>query len=174
MAKINTLVLFVAINLLQVILAENITVKVLASLETLVILMYTYKVYKDNLEAERLFKEVETKLQARIEEQNRQLKEEKEEKESGIRFFTSLKDFIEYTIEKEKEIAKERFNISDLEYEMLCKVQHRINTLGPIQAEYVKDAITTYALQNNVSVAEAGLIYFEMFEELAKLKNQRS
>lgn len=167
MAKINVLVLFVAINVLQIILAENITVKVLASLETLAILIYTYKVYKDNLEAERLFKEVETKLQAKIQEQNRQLKEEKE---SGIRFFTSIKDFIEYTIEKEKE----RFNISDLEYEMLCKVQHRINTLGPIQAEYVKDAITTYALQNNVSVAEAGLIYFEMFEELAKLKNQRS
>lgn len=172
MAKINTLVLFVAINLLQAILAENITIKVLASLETLVILMYTYKVYKDNLEAERLFKEVETKLQARIEEQNRQLKEEKQE--PGIKFFTSLKDFIEYTIEKEKEIAKERFNISDLEYEMLCKVQYRINALGPTQAEYVKAAITTYALQNNVSVAEAGLLYFEMFEELAKLKNQRS
>lgn len=172
MAKINILVLFVAINLLQVILAENITVKVLASLETLVILMYTYKVYKDNLEAERLFKEVETKLQARIEEQNRQLKEEKEE--PGIKFFTSLKDFIEYTIEKEKEIAKERFNITDLEYEMLCKIQYRINTLDPIQAEYVKATILTHAIQNNVSVAEAGLLYFEMFEELAKLKNQRS
>jgi len=147
MAKINTLVLFVAINLLQVILVENTTIKILASLETLAILVYTYKVYKDNLEAERIVKEVETKLQERIEEQNRQLKEEKEE--PGIKYFTSFKDFLHYIIEKEKEIAKEQFNVSDLEYEMLCKVQYRINTLGPIQAEHVKAAITTYALQNN-------------------------